>query len=471
MKDMTEGNITLNIFLFSVPMLLGNVFQQLYNVVDSIIVGQYLGKNALAAVGAGFPIMFLLIAIIMGATMGSMVLISQFFGAKDNENLRKIIDTTYILLFIMSIIVTVAGLLTSEMILSLMKTPDDILKDAKLYLDIMYIGVFTMFGYNGISAMMRGVGDSKTPLYLLIVASFLNILLDLLFVMVFKWGIAGAAWATVIAQGFSFIIGLVILAVKKSILKIRFTSMQFSRSLFTKSLEIGIPTGIQQMAVATGMMALSRIVNGFGTGAIAAFTAAGRIDSFAIMPSMNFGLALSTFTGQNIGAGKVDRVNKGVTATFIMSIVVSLLTTIVILAFSRDLIGLFNKDPEVIDIGSEYLFIVGLFYVVFSIMFIYSGVLRGAGDTFIPMLITVSSLWFIRVPISYALSKVMGTKGIWWGIPIAWLIGAVFSFIYYKSGVWKKKITNRKFDKSKIVENELIEETEVVDLERKESRP
>ncbi len=440
MKNMTEGSIFKNIIYFSIPMLLGNIFQQFYNVVDSIVVGRFIGKDALAAVGAGFPVMFLVIALIIGATMGSMVLVAQFFGAKDHENLAKMVDTTYIFLFFMSLAACVVGLLFSKNILLLLGTPSEIMRDAKLYMDIMFIGMPMMFGYNGLSAVMRGVGDSKTPLYLLIAASVINIILDLLFVVVFKWGIAGAAWATVISQGFSFLGGMILLHLKKSILAIRIGQMTFNNRLFIRSIQIGIPSGIQQMAVAFGLMALTRIVNGFGTNALAAFTVAGRIDSFAMMPAMNFSIALSTFTGQNIGAGRIDRVKKGVTVTMLISSIVCVFITILIISFKKQLILLFNNDPLVVAIGMEYLFIVSIFYIVFSVMFVYNGALRGAGDTLIPMIVTIMALWAVRVPASYLLSRTMGTAGIWWGIPIAWMIGAAMSFAYYQTGTWKKKV-------------------------------
>ncbi len=447
MKNMTDGSITKNILFFSIPMLIGNVFQQFYNVVDSIIVGRFIGKAALASVGASFPVIFLIIALIMGVTTGGMVLISQFYGAKDFVNLRKMIDTAYISLFVMSLILTVAGLLSSDLILKILKTPLDIYDDAKIYLRIIFIGMIMLFGYNGLSAVMRGVGDSKTPLLLLIIASILNVILDLIFVIVFKWGISGAAWATVISQGVSFFLGVIILNYKESFIAFNLKEMSFNFALFKKSVSIGVPSGIQQTAVAFGMMALTRIVNNFGTNALAAFTVVGRIDSFAMMPAMNFSMALSTFTGQNIGANQLNRVSKGLKSTLIMSSLVSLLITMFIILFGKYVIMAFNTDETVIKIGLEYLYIVGGFYIAFSLMFVYNGLLRGAGDTFIPMLITITSLWLVRIPISVFLSKMLGTKGIWLGIPVAWIIGAIAAFFYYNTGNWKTKKTIEIFEK------------------------
>jgi len=362
-----------------------------------------------------------------------------------------LVSTTYIFLFFLSLSVTLVGLFFSKYILLLIKTPEDIIQQAKIYLDITFIGIFFLFGYNGVSALLRGMGDSKTPLYLLIIATILNIILDLLFVLVFKWGIAGAAWATIISQGVSFISGLIYLKIKDSVLKLNLKELHFNSEFLFRSLKIGIPSGIQQISVAIGMMAITRIVNTFGTETLAGFTAAQRIDGFAAMPAMNFSIALSTFTGQNIGANRLDRIKSGVKATFLISTIFSLIITIIIITFSKELIQLFNRDPEVIRIGKEYLVIVSSFYIAFALMFVFNAVARGAGATFIPMLITISSLWFLRVPISYTLSKYIGTKGIWWGIPIAWIFGAIASFIYYKSDNWKKHINLKIIQKEDII--------------------
>lgn len=445
MKDMTTGSPFKNIFYFSLPMLFGNVFQQLYNVIDSIIVGQFIGKQALAAVGASFPIMFFMIALLTGATMGSTVLVSQFYGAKDGVRLKSMTDTTYFFLLLLSIGLTVLGLAIDGWVLHLMNTPADIYNDAKLYIDILFIGMFTMIGYNGISSILRGVGDSKTPLYLLIISTIVNIGLDLLFVVTFGWGIAGAAWATVIAQLVSFIATVILLKRKSPALAIRLSGLNLDFGMFFKSIKIGLPSGIQQMAVAMGFMALTRIVNGFGTNAIAAFTAAGRIDSFAMMPAMNFSMAVSTFVGQNIGAKREDRVKAGLKATLVMSLAVSVFITLCMLIFGENLIRLFSHDAQIIKIGKEYLYIVSSFYIFFSSMFVVNGVLRGAGDTFIPMCITIMSLWLFRIPIAACLSTIWGTAGIWWGIPIAWVLGAVLAYLYFKTGKWKTKTAIRSF--------------------------
>ncbi len=438
MKDFTTGPEGRLIWDFTVPMLIGNVFQQSYNVIDSVIVGRAIGKSALAAVGASFPILFLMTALIIGVTMGFSIVISQYFGAKDMARVRRAIDTSYIFLFFASLAATVLGLAASGPILRFLLTPEEIMPQAVIFLRIMFAGILFLFGYNSISAVLRGLGDSKTPLYFLIISTLLNVMLVMLFVLVFKWGIAGSAWATVLAQSASFLMGVVYLNRTHPVLTFRLRGLEFDREIFRKSLAIGLPTGVQQVLVAVGMMALSRIVNGFGTDAIAAFTAAGRIDTFAVMPAMNLSAAISSFVGQNIGAGKLDRVKHGLRAALLISGAISLGTTLAIVIFKWHLIALFNSDPAVVAIGTRYLLIVGGFYIVFSSMFVLTGVLRGAGDALIPMFVTILALWGIRIPVSAWLSGRIGTDGIWWGIPIAWTAGLLLLAAYYRTGRWKR---------------------------------
>jgi len=468
MKDMTQGKISTAILTFAIPLFLGSVFQQLYNVVDSIIVGQFVGKEAMAAIGVSFPIMFLLIALVMGATMGSTVLISQYYGARDMKNLKKTIDTTWILLFWTVIVVTVAGLALGGWILKAMHTPGDIFFMAHRYTQIMFLGMVALFGYNGLSAILRGMGDSKTPLYLLILATVVNIGLDLLFVIVFHWGVEGAAIATVLAQGIAFVLGWIILSSRSELFRLRLSDLQFDSALLKKSLAIGMPSGIQQVMVAIGSMVLVGLVNRFGTDAIAAFTATGRIESFAMMPAMNISMAISTFVGQNIGAGKKDRVYQGVKVSFFLGNSIALVMSLLLVSFAAPLVMIFNRDPGVIQIGREYMSIVAPFYIAFMTMFVFNGALRGAGDTFIPMIVTILSLWGLRIPISVFLSQRLGTNGIWWGIPIAWLFGMIASLAYFLTGRWERKVVVRKH----AIPQEALEAVaalECEDCERKEN--
>ncbi len=445
MKDLTVGSEGKNILTFAIPLLIGSVFQQMYNIVDSIVVGRIIGKEALAAIGNAFPIMFTLIALIIGIAFGGTIIISQYFGAKDYDNVRKTIGTLYIMMFSMAAILSIIGLVFMDSILALVDIPEDVYPQAKAYIQIIVGGIIVFFGFNGTSAILRGLGDSKTPMYFMMISTITNIVLDILFVVKFKWGIEGAAWATIISQGGAFLTAVIYLNRTHKLISIRFKDFVFDYKIFVQSLRIGLPTGFQHTFVALGMMALIKIVNNFGTDTIAAYSVAGRIDSIAMQPAMVFSQALAAFVGQNIGAGKQERVRRGMRVTLYMSSVVSIVLSLLIITFRFGLIGLFNQDSEVLRIGGEYLMIVSGFYLLFSIMFTYGGVLRGAGDTLIPMFITLIALWIIRIPIAWRLSDKIGETGIWWAVPIGMAVGASLTFLYYLTGKWKTKaVTNKK---------------------------
>lgn len=439
MRDLTQGPEGKQILIFALPMLLGNVFQQLYYIVDTLIIGHYLGTEALASAGASFPVIFVLISLMIGITTGINVVISQFFGNKNFEKVKRSIDTAFIFLFLSSIGLSVLGLVFSKQIFVLIGLPQELMADAVKYFNVYVAGLIFMSGYNGVSAILRGMGDSKTPLYFLIISTFLNIGFDLLFVAVFEWGIEGISFATVLAQAIAFGLSVIYLNRYHPLIQFSFKGLSFDKEIFRQSLRIGIPTGLQHTFVSLGMAALMSIVNMFGTPTIAAYSIAWRIDSFATLPAMNFGMALSTFVGQNIGANKIERVRKGLIATLIMNSSFSIIVTVIAWIYGRTLMGFFTDDQIVINMGYDYLVIVSSFYIVFGAMFVMHGTLRGAGDTLIPMFITLFSLWVLRVPFSYFLSLKMGEVGIWWGIPIAWVFGFVASLIYYKTGRWKQK--------------------------------
>ncbi len=440
MKDLTKGKESKLILQFATPMLLGNVFQQLYNIVDSIIIGNFIGKEALAAVGASFPIIFVLISLVIGFGTGATIIIAQYFGAKQLEKVKRTIDTLYIFLFFASIILTILGITFSGPLFKLIQLPEDVFPYARLYLNIYLSGLIFFFGFNGTAAILRGLGDSKTPLYFLAISTITNIILDLLFVIVFDWGIAGVAIATVISQGGAFISAIIYLNRTHQIVKLAISKLVFDREIFKQSVRIGLPSGLQQTFVSIGLIAIVWIVNLFGTNVIAAYSIAMRIDSLALMAAMNFAAALSTFVGQNLGANKPERVRAGLMATLKMTTVVSISITIIAILFSRNLMGIFTKDADVIGIGAEYLIIVSSFYILFSTLFVINGVMRGAGDTLIPMFITLFALWFVRIPIAYFLSQEIGVTGIWWATPIGWFLGMIMGILYYLSGRWKKKV-------------------------------
>lgn len=450
MKDLSHGAEGRLIFRFAIPMLLGQLFQQLYHVVDSIIVGRYIGKIALAAVGTSAPIIFLLVSFVVGITMGFTIVISQYFGAKKMDQVKKAIDTLYIFMFFTSILVSIAGILVAPSIFRLIDLSPEIVPGAALFLNIFLTGMIFLFMFNGTSAILRGLGDSKTPLYFLVGSVVLNIILDLIFVPVFHWDIAGVAVASVISVAAAFIFQIAYLNTYHPVVKFSFRDFSFDREIFRKSIRIGLPTGFQQTFVAAGMVGLYWIVNQFGVDANAAYSAAGRIDSFAAIPAMSFSIALSTFVGQNLGANRLDRVRIGLRSTVFMTSGFSVFTSLVMVIFGKYLMQMFTTDPVVISMGYEYLIIIGSSYILFSLMFVVNGVLRGAGDTLIPMFISLFSLWIVRLPVAYIMSKNpgIGVSGIWWSIPIGWLSGVVLYWGYYRMGRWKDKVVVKSAERS-----------------------
>jgi len=441
MRDFTTGSETQHILRFAIPMLIGDIFQQLYNVVDSIIVGRFIGDKALAAVGASFPVIFVIIALVLGIGIGSTVVISQYFGARNFDMVKRAANTIYIFLLISGVVVTAIGLMASGAIFRMLHLPEELMKPARTYLNIFMLGMVVMFAFNAIASILRGIGDSKTPLYFLLISTLTNVGLVLLFVVKFRWGIAGAAWATVISQVVAFIIALIYLNHSQHMLSINLRTMKFDRQIFRQIVKIGLPTGIQQTMVALGSMAMMGIVNSFGTTVIAAFTVASRLDALIATPIMDFAAALSGFVGQNIGANKIDRVKRGLRSTLKISISFCVVNIAIILIFGHSLMGIFTKSSDVIAIGYQYLLVVSLFYIIFAVMFSINGLLRGVGAAVVPMYITLLSLWIFRIPLAYLLSKTfgMGALGIWWSIPIGWTMGAIAAVAYYRHGSWKNK--------------------------------
>ena len=439
MKDLTTGHEGKSIFFFAMPMLIGSLFQQLYNTADSIIVGRFIGKEAMAAVSGANPIMFLLVAALMGVSLGFSILVSQFYGSGDLKKVKATIDTTYILLFIGSILISILGIVFGGPMLKLMNTPESVFAQSKLYLTIIFSGILFSAGYNSVSAILRGLGDSVTPLYFLIIATILNIVLDLTFIVVLRMGVEGVALATIMAQAVSFIISIIYLNKKHEVLKFKIKGIVYDNKIFKDGLRLGLPSGVQQMLFSIGNMALQFLVNSYGTSAMAAFGAGLRIENFISLPIMNLGSAVSTFVAQNIGAGENERVKKGIRESIKMTLVLAVTVIALILLFRENLIALFNTDKDVIKIGSSYLFIIGPFFLFIGTSFVLSSAMKGAGDSMFALISSIVSLWLGRLTASYMLSKFFGTDGIWMGIPFGWTLGLIVTVIYYKKGHWKTK--------------------------------
>lgn len=437
MKDFTKGGISKQIFYFALPIVLSSILQQLYSIVDSIFIGHYVGKEGLAAIGASFPLIFALISFVIGIGSGFTVVISQYMGAKRMESVKKAINTMYIFMFVGGIVLTGLGIYIAPYIFKLTHLPAEVIPEAIDYIQIYMMGTVLFFGFAGTNAILRGLGDSKTPFYFTLLATVVNIFLDWLFIVEMGMGVKGAALGTIIAQGGAFITGITYLNRNHEFIGFHLTSLHFDKKIFKESVRIGLPTGFQQTIVSFGMIALFGIVNGFGTDVVAAYSIALRIESIPLMLAMSFASAIAPFVGQNIGANQLDRVKQGYRSALIMTNAISVLISILFLLAPRLIISAFTTDKAVIEIGVEYMRIVAPFYIVFSTMFVLNGTLRGAGATVIPMFITLIALWGVRIPISWFLSETIGRSGIWWGVPIGWLVGMIISYIYYKKGNWK----------------------------------
>ncbi|MGP1521582.1 MAG: MATE family efflux transporter [Treponema sp.] len=440
MKDLTEGSEAKVLILFSLPMLLGNLLQQLYNVVDTIVVGKYVSEKALSAVGQAFPIVVVFLSLIMGFSLASNILIAQFLGAKKFDNVRKTVHTTIKTIFWFGILMSIIGFLLTPYILHIMRVPKDVLEIAERYVRITFIGVIFLFIYNGFTAMLRGLGDSKSPLYVLAISTILNVILDLVFVIVFKMGVDGAAYATVIAQAVSALLLMLIACKEHEILRFNIFNLQFDKEIFIKSLKLGLPSGIQQSLVGAGFITLTSLVNDFGSVASASFVAASKLDAFATMPSFNISLALASFVGQNMGAGKMDRVKKGFHSALAIGVAITAIFTILVMIFAKYVMMLFLSSDLYIAGGMLYIYLVAPSYIIQATMFIINGVIRGAGDTFFSMIATLLTMWVFRIPIAIFLSMFLGVKGVYLSIGIGFSIGATISFLYYISNNWAKKV-------------------------------
>lgn len=440
-QNMITGSPAKSLFFFALPMVLGNIFQQVYNITDSLIVGNFVGEKALAAVGASFAITMLFVSIAIGAGIGSGVVISQLFGAKQLGKMKTAVYTSVTSITAISVVLLIVGVLINKPILRLMGTPESIYADAVTYLQVYFYGIIFMFLYNSISTAFNALGDSKTPLYFLIFSSLLNIGLDIWFVAGFRWGVAGAAWATVVAQGVAALLSFAFLMKKLRNIETEEQSSFFDFGILKKIFAIAFPSIIQQSIVSTGMLFVQTVVNRFGPEVVAGYTAATKIDSVAIVPMLAVGNAMSTFTAQNIGAKKTERVGKGYRAALLMVAVMGLLTTALIIIFGESFVKAFmgsDGSAKAISSGVECTRVVGLFYVLFGFMNVTNGVLRGAGSMIQFMLSSLGSLG-IRVLIAYSFAGIINEMAVWIASPIGWFTAFAFAFICFVRGKWKNK--------------------------------
>ena len=441
-KDLTEGNVQKVLWQFTLPMFISVIFQQLYNIADSVIVGNFSinGEDALAAVGASYPITMIFMCIAMGCNTGCSVVISQFFGAKKYRDMKTAVSTTLITSLVLSAFLTVVGILLSRGMLLLLQTPDNILKDASAYLQIYTGGFAFVFFYNVVTGIFTALGDSKTPLYFLIGSSVGNVVLDMVFVAGFHWDVKGAAWATFICQGIASVLALLTLQKRLKPIETNGKSEIFSGDMLKRISIIAIPSVLQQSFVSVGNIFIQRLINGYGSSVIAGYSAAIKINTFVITCFGTLGTAISNFTAQNLGAGKEERVKKGLSGGWIMGFVIGIPSFLLCFFCGEFLIHLFIKEETklALDTGMKFLKIVSPFFVVVAMKLITDGVLRGGGAMKSFMVATFSDL-ILRVALGYILSVPFKTTGIWMSWPVGWTIGTVISLLCYKMGVWKNR--------------------------------
>ncbi len=454
-----------SLFFFALPMILGNLFQQFYSAVDSIIVGQYVGEDALAAVGASYSLTTVFIMIAIGGGIGASVIISQYLGAGLFRKMKTSVYTALISFLAVSLILGSAGLLLSRNILTALNTPENILSDALLYLDIYFVGLPFLFMYNILSSVFNALGNSKTPLYLLIFSSLFNIVMDLAFVRGLGLGIGGAAAATVLAQGISAVVSFCLLlrALKEYRIESGETGKDteeknkeawveqkeeerrgrnlFDVQMLGNMIKVAIPSMLQQSIVSIGMLLVQSVVNGYGSSVLAGYTAGTRIESICIVPMIASGNAVSTFTAQNLGAGHPERVKKGYLAAVRMAAVFAVIICLILTFFHGNIINAFleeGSEPIAFETGNAYLTFIAFFFICIGFKAITDGVLRGAGDVVVFTLANLINLG-IRVTVAFALSPVWGVQAVWFAIPMGWTTNFVISFVRYLSGKWSRK--------------------------------
>nr|WP_313133891.1 MATE family efflux transporter [Anaerocolumna sp.] len=435
-NDLIYGNETKAMLSFAIPMIIGNLFQQLYNVADSIIVGRFIGPSALAAVGSSFTVMVFLTSIILGLCMGSGAVFSFFYGAKETDNLKNSLFTSFCFIGIISLIINICALIFIDEILSFIHIPAEVLVDTKAYIQIIFYGITFTSIYNYFAAVVRSMGNSIMPLIFLIISTVINIVLDIIFVVPLDMGVKGAAYATIIAQCFSGVGIAVYSFAKVPQIRLNRKHIYLDKNMIKKIANYSVLSSIQQSIMNFGILMIQGLVNSFGVSVMAAFAAAVKIDNFAYMPVQDFGNAFSTFIAQNKGAEKNERIRRGIRSAVKIITIYCVIISVLVLAFAKPLLHIFidAKETEILHIGRQYLFIVASFYCLIGYLFMFYGLFRGIGKSGISIVLTIVSLG-TRVILAYALSPVssIGIAGIWWAIPIGWGLADIIGIIKVRS--------------------------------------
>ncbi|WP_438021759.1 MATE family efflux transporter [Sorangium sp. So ce233] len=446
--DLTTGSVPRHLVTFSLPMLLGGFLQTTYSFINAIWVGQFLGTGALAAVTVSFPVIFTIFGVGMGMTLATNILVSQSFGARRFDELRRVVDGSTALIYGLGVLLTIVGEIFTPEILRAMDTPADVFAPSVSYLRVFLLSLPFSFGMFALRSMLQGTGDSKTPLYFQLGSVLLTTVLDPLLIFgrlgLPELGLNGTAWATIVSQVISLVALNVYLHVKKSPIAPRWPRFGQLGPTIRRTCSIGVPASIQQSVVSLGMVVVTGIVNGFGEVATAAFGAASRIDQIAFLPAINMGMAISTLAGQNLGAGHHGRVREVFTWGCVFSGGITLVISAAALVFPEALLRVFITDPVVIDLGVSYLHIVGPCYVLFGLSFVSNGIINGAGATVVTTVISLLSLWVIRAPLAYWLSREMrSVEGVWYAIAVSFVVSLIASLAYYASGRWKRALVQK----------------------------
>lgn len=436
-KDMTQGNPYLQIIAFALPIFLSQVFQQLYNTADTLIVGRFLGTNALAAVSSSGTLIFLLVSFFNGTSMGAGVVVSKYFGAKDNDKISRAIHTNIVFSLLCGVVLTLVGVFLTPTFLVWMKTDPDVLPEAIEYFRYFFLGSLAMIMYNACRGIMSALGDSKRPLYYLIFSSLLNVALDVLFVAGFGWGVWSAAVATVLSQAASVVLCLRHLLVKDQIYSVRLKKLRIDKAMLLEILRYGLPAGVQNSVIAFANTIVQTQINSFGKYATAAYGTHGKIEGFAFLPIVSFNMAISTFTSQNLGAGLHDRVKQGARFGIVAAVLMAELVGVLCYIFAPQLIGLFDSNAEVIRLGTMQARTVSLFFFLLAYSHSIAAVCRGAGKAFVPMFIMLGVWCVLRICYIAYVSHTFGELSyIYWAYPITWAISSVMYLIYYLKGDW-----------------------------------
>ena len=439
MRDMTAGSPAGHILYFALPLLAGSLLQQLYNMVDSWVVGRYVGDGALAAVGVGFPVLTMFASLFIGLSSGGTVVIAQFFGAGRLDRVRDAVDTIYSAFLASILPLTVLALLAVGPILRLLQVEESAYGEAYLYLMVVCAGLIGSIGYNLNSGILGGLGNSRSTLLFLAAASVMNIVLDLVLVLAFGLGVLGAALGTIIAQAFSWLFGVVYINRHYPEISLRLLPRKFDRALFGQIMSIGLPAGIQMSLVALGAMVVMGKINSYGKEFTAGYNVGFRLDQLAFLPIQSLSSAVISFVGQNIGAKRLDRARQGIRMTAALSAAWALLMTALLIPLSEPLVAFFSPTPSVIHAGAVYLRCIMPFYFMFAIMFCLNNAMRGAGDSVFPMVDVILSLILVRVPAVYWLADHYGPDYMYYGCAVGWTVGLALSLVWYFSGRWKRR--------------------------------